>query len=97
MGASASGSLFLGQPELPDTAKDPPMLLLTVDQKQSQWTAAHFMVDPNGMGLMMMFRGDKFHRFWLDFLFAVNHTAGYQEHASFGRKVPLSADPRSTN
>ena len=81
-GPSASGSRFLGEQELPDTAKDPPMLLLTVDQKQSQWTAAKFMADPNGMGLMVMFRGDKFHRSWRDFAFAMKHAAGYLDHTA---------------
>lgn len=89
MVASASG--YLGKPECPDAARDPPMLLLTVDQKQSQWTAAHFMVDPNGMGLMMMFRGDKFHRSWRDFVLAMKHSTGYQERPSLNTAPLLNA------
>ena len=56
MGASASGSVSFG---LPDMVRDPSFLLVTGDQKQSQWIAFHFMADPNGMSLSVMFRGDK--------------------------------------
>ncbi len=47
----ASGSSFEAQPELPDALINPkkvPFLILTMDQKQSQWTAAHFMCDQRG-------------------------------------------------
>ena len=80
--ASASGSDFKGQLELPDPAKNPPMLLLTVDQKQSQWTAAHFLADPDGLGLMVMFRGDKYRCSWRDFVLAMMHAPGYLDHTA---------------
>ena len=36
----------------------------------------------HGMGLMVMFRGGKFHRSWRDFAFAMKHAAGYFDHTA---------------
>ena len=81
-GPLASALHFIGEPELPSIALDCPMLLLSVDQKQSQWSACHFLADPAGLGLLVMFRGDKFHRSWRDFMWAVRTAAGHLDHTA---------------
>ena len=51
------------KPELPNTGQVPRFLLLTMDQKQTQWHMAHFLA----AFFMCFFRGDLFHRAWNDF------------------------------
>ena len=72
-------------PELPDqlllavsslSAARVQVLLLTVDQKQTQWSAAHYLADAEGLNLFVMFRGDPFHRSWNDFKLAAKRAQG---------------------
>ncbi len=75
----------LGVMELPDSLLDPDgqnILLLCLDQKQSQWTAAHFLLDPNGLGLLAVFRSDGYHRSWRDFVHAMSHSHGSFNHTA---------------
>ena len=51
------------EPELPNIGEVPRFLLLTMDQKQTQWNMAHFMAS----FYMCFFRGDLYHRSWNDF------------------------------
>ena len=72
-----------GTPELsPKTLSllpsDISVLLLDEDQKQSQWSGSHFLVDPvNGLNLMVWFRGDKYHRSWRDWQWATSKAPGH--------------------
>ena len=72
-------------PELPDqllsavsslSAAKVQVLLLTVDQKQTQWSAVHYLADPAGLNLFVMFRGDPYHRSWNDFKTAAKRSQG---------------------
>ena len=78
--ASASGiEEPLGQQELPNELMDPALvnvLLATLDQKQSQWTAMHCCASPTGLNLMFHFRSDQFHRSWRDFQGTTKHAVG---------------------
>ena len=79
----ASGPAGEGTPELSQKAlsmspNDIGVLLLDEDQKQSQWSASHFLVDPeDGLSLMVWFRGDKYHRTWRDWQWAANKADGH--------------------
>ena len=54
------------------------VLLLDEDQKQSQWSGSHFLVDPVGVSnLMVWFRGDKYHRSWRDWQWATSKAPGH--------------------
>jgi hypothetical protein len=65
---SAEGSVVGGTPELPSMSVGRlPVVVLTMDQKQSQCSAAHFLADPGGVGLSVAFRGDMHHPSWRDF------------------------------
>ena len=56
---------------------DIPVLLFDEDQKHSQWSGSHFLVDPaRGLNLMAWFRGDKYHRSWRDWQWAVSKAPG---------------------
>ena len=65
----ASGPAGKGTPELSLKTlsllpSDISVLLFDEDQKQSQWSGSHFLVDPmNGLNLMVWFRGDKYQPF----------------------------------
>ena len=65
------------QPELPNTDQVPRFLLLTMDQKQTQWHMAHYMA----MFFMCFFRGDLFHRAWNDFKWALKWSKGWFHHS----------------
>ena len=88
--ANTSGSGVLsdeefGNSELPDCLLDPDsqnVLLLCIDQKQSQWKATHFLVDIGGPNIFATFRGDCYHRSWRDFVYAMNHSYGYFHHTA---------------
>jgi hypothetical protein len=56
------------------------VLLLDVDQAQTQWSACHFLADKEGLGIFVMFRGDLFHRSWNDFKRAVRRAKGTLMH-----------------
>ena len=75
--APAAGS---GPPmyELPDSMlAGISTLLLTVDQKQSQWAAAQYVADINiGLGLFTAPRPDPYHRSWRGFQFAMTRSRG---------------------
>ena len=75
--ASASGvEEPFGQQELPNELMEPALvnvLLATLDQKQSQWTAMHCSASPIGLNLKFHFKSDKFHRSWRDFAGSTNH------------------------
>ena len=79
----ASGLTAEGMPELsPKTLgllpSDIGVLLLDEDQKQSQWSGSHFLVDPaSGLNLMVWFRGDKYHRSWRDWQWATSKAPGH--------------------
>ena len=74
--------LDMGHPELGPQLlnarpEDMNVLLLSLDQKQSQWSACHFLVDPDaGLGTMLAFRGDRYRRSWRDFQWAMAHAPG---------------------
>ena len=58
-----------------------PVLHLTIDQASWGWAAAHFLAElpsssGGGMGLMVSFVGDEFHRIWNDFLSAARSSTG---------------------
>ena len=56
---------------------DIPVFLLSLDQKQSQWSAYHFLADTErGLGICCSFRGDKYHRSWRDFQSAMSRAEG---------------------
>ena len=85
--ASASGADIdaRGVPELPNELLNPSLvnvLLATIDQKQSQWTAMHCCTSPQGLNLMFAFRVDSFHRSWRDFQFTTSHAKGGFHHSS---------------
>ena len=66
-------------PELTDEMLDPSninVLLITMDQKQSQWAAGQFLADNTGLGLFVGIREDGFHRAWRDFQLAMSHSKG---------------------
>ena len=63
--------------ELPNTGQVPRYLLLTMDQKQTQWHMGHFMA----RSFMCFFRGDLFHRAWNDFKWAVRWAKGWHHHS----------------
>ena len=65
------------EPELPNTGQVPRFLLLTMDQKQTQWHMAHCMA----RCFMCFFRGDLFHRAWNDFKWALRWAKGWQHHS----------------
>ena len=68
-------------------------LLLTVDQKQSQWGAAQYMADSVvGLGLFTAPRVDPFHRSWRDFQFAMNHSHGNFRHSSVQLNMALNVN-----
>lgn len=82
---SGAGGAVLGVPELPNALLDPckvNVLLATLDQKQSQWTAMHCCTSPRGLNLMFMFRNDSYHRSWRDMKWAENHAKGGFHHSS---------------
>ena len=84
---SASGvdASILGVPELPNELLDPckvNVLLATLDQKQSQWTAMHCCTSAKGLNLMFLFRSDGYHRSWRDMQWAQNHAKGGFQHSS---------------
>ena len=64
-------------PELPNTGQVPRFLLLTMDQKQTQWHMAHFMASLH----MCFFRGDLYHRSWNDRKWALTWPSGWQYHS----------------
>ena len=64
-------------PELPHIGQAPRFLLLTMDQKQTQWNMAHFMASQ----WMCWFRGDLFHRSWNDFKWALKWSRGWLHHS----------------
>ena len=83
--ASGAGVDVLGVPELPNELLDPckvNVLLATLDQKQSQWTAMHCCTSPQGLNLMLLFRCDGFHRSWRDMQWAQSHAKGGFHHSS---------------
>ena len=65
------------EPELPNIGEVPRFLLLTMDQKQTQWNMAHFMVS----FYMCFFRGDLYHRSWNLFKWALRCAKGWQHHS----------------
>jgi hypothetical protein len=72
--------------ELPDEqprADQAPLLLLTMDQASAGWAAAHFLAAPapGGMGLLVHFQGDTFHRSWNDFRWACGRAKGHIKHS----------------
>ena len=77
-----SGQDSEGAPELSTSTmqmspSEIPVLLLCEDQKQSQWSGSHFLVDSdNGLGLFAWFRGDKYHRSWNDWKWATSKAPG---------------------
>ena len=74
-----TSQLARGQQEMPLDMpwEDIPVLLLSLDQKQSQWSACHFLADAEkGLGISCWFRGDKFHRSWRDFQWAASKADG---------------------
>ena len=83
--------------ELPDSMVDEiSVLLLTVDQKQSQWAATQFMADTTtGLGLFTAARGDPFHRSWHDFQFAMTHSIGHFRHTSVQLNMALNVSTTS--
>lgn len=91
--APATGS---GPPtyELPDSmCAGIHVLLLTVDQKQSQWAAAQFMADSDfGLGLFTAPRPDPYHRSWRDFQFAMSHSHGNFRHSSVQLNIALNVN-----
>jgi hypothetical protein len=64
-------------PELPNTGQAPRFLLLTVDEKQTQWHMACFMASQ----YMCWFRGYLFHRSWNDFKWALRWSGGWLHHS----------------
>ena len=91
--APATGS---GPPtyELPDSQlAGISALLLTVDQKQSQWAATQYMADSNvGLGLFTAARADLFHRSWRDFQFAMCHALGNMRHTCVQLNMALNVN-----
>ena len=91
--APATGS---GPPtyELPDSMlAGISALLLTVDQKQSQWAAAQYMADSIvGLGLFTAPRPDPYHRSWRDFQFAMTHSQGNFRHTSVQLNMALNVN-----
>jgi hypothetical protein len=68
-------------------------LLLTVDQKQTQWAAAQYMADSNvGLGLFTAARADLFHRSWRDFQFAMCHALGNMRHTCVQLNMALNVN-----
>ena len=55
----------------------PRLLLLTLDQKQTQCNIAHVMAAL----YMCAFRGDLFHRSWNDFKWALKWSSGWMFHS----------------
>ena len=80
--SSGSGKELERQvPELPDEFLEitkVPVLLITIDQKQSQWTACQFLARI----IMLAFREDVYHRSWQDFLWAMGHAVGSFTHTA---------------
>ena len=80
--ANRLGCEDLGQPELTlqMLSMGPleiPVLLLDIDQKQTQWSAFHFLSDPkDGLGTNTFGRGDRYHRTWRDLQWAMGHASG---------------------
>ena len=64
-------------PELPQNGQVPRFLLLTMDQKQTQWNMGHFMASM----YMCFFRGDVYHRSWNDFKWALRWAKGFLHHS----------------
>ena len=97
--ASASGiEEPLGQPELPNELLDPAsvnVLLATLDQKQSQWTAMHCCASPTGLNLMIHFRSDQFHRSWRDFQGTTKHAVGGFQHSAIQLNYALNVNYQS--
>ena len=91
--APAAGS---GPPtyELPDSQlAGIRALLLTVDQKQSQWAATQYMADCNvGFDLFTAPRPDPYHRSWRDFQFAMTHSQGNFRHTSVQLNMALNVN-----
>lgn len=85
-GASASGTgVDVGVVELPDELLDSMsvnVLLATIDQKQSQWTAMHCCASPTALNLMFAFRSDSFHRSWHDFQYTMSNAEGGFDHSA---------------
>ena len=72
-------------PELTDDMLDPSninVLLITMDQKQSQWAAGQFLADNTGLGLFVGIREDGFHRAWRDFQLAMSYSKGKLVHTA---------------
>ena len=94
--ASASGiEEPLGQQELPNELMDPALvnvLLATLDQKQSQWTAMHCCASPTGLNLMFHFRSDHFHRSWCDFQGTTKHAVGGFQHSAVQLNYALNVN-----
>ena len=65
------------EPELSDQwlCQTPRLLFLTLEQHGPGWSMAHFLEDepPKGVGLMVDFEGDSFHRSATDFNWARDH------------------------
>jgi hypothetical protein len=84
--STASGDASDSIPELPDSLRSPTdihVLLVTADQKQSQWSALQYMADQElGLGLMCAFREDPYHRSWRDFVWVMNHAFGSFRHTA---------------
>ena len=82
----ASGAASEAIPELPDSlfsAAGIHVLLVTADQKQSQWSALQYMADQEcGLGLMCACREDPYHRSWRDFVWVMNHAFGSFHHTA---------------
>ena len=93
MRAVAPGS-GLAVYELPDSMLDGiSALLLTVDQKPSQWGAVQYMADSNiGLGLFTAPRADPYHRSWRDFQFAMTHSQGHFRHSSVQLNMALNVN-----
>ena len=60
------------------------LLLLNLDQHGPGWSMAHFLEDepPRGMGLMVDFEGDFFHRSANDFNWARDHADGFHRETN---------------
>jgi len=68
-------------------------LLLTVDQKQSQWAAVQYMADGEaGLGLFTAPRPDPYHRSWRDFQFAMAHSHGNFQHTAVQLNMALNVN-----
>ena len=73
----------LEMPSMGYPLEDVPVFMLSVDQKQNQWSACHFLADAeSGLGICCFFRGDKYHRSWRDWQWATSHAEGHHDWTS---------------